>query len=100
MGMKKQKTDPKGYGPSTAGTPVSGLYNTDRTSHNGSTYIFDRAELNNVEIIGGETLQAGHNSIDVYYDIDGWVPTTKPDGTPTRTRLSSPMSVPITLWAL
>lgn len=98
-GNEETETDPKDR-PSTAGTPVSGLYDTNRTSHSDSTYIFDRAELNDVEIIDGETLQAGHNSIDVYYDIDELGPDDEPDGTPTRTRLSSPMSVPITLWAL
>ena len=85
-GNEETETDPKDR-PSTAGTPVSGLYNTDRTSYNGSTYIFDRAELNNVEIIGGETLQAGHNSIDVYYDIDELGPDNKPDGTPDKDQI-------------
>ena len=80
-GNEETETDPKDR-PSTAGTPVSGLYNTDRTSYNGSTYIFDRAELNDVEIVDGETLQAGHNSIDVYYDIDELGPDDEPDGTP------------------
>ena len=85
-GNEETETDPKDR-PSTAGTPVSGLYNTDRTSYNGSTYIFDRAELNNVEIIGGETLQAGHNSIDVYYDIDELGPDDEPDGTPDKDQI-------------
>ncbi|MFR3920905.1 MAG: hypothetical protein ACLTYN_01925 [Dysosmobacter welbionis] len=82
-GNEETETDPKDR-PSTAGTPVSGLYDTNRTSHSDSTYIFDRAELNDVEIIDGETLQAGHNSIDVYYDIDELGPDDEPDGTPTR----------------
>lgn len=85
-GNEETETDPKDR-PSTAGTPVSGLYNTDRTSYNGSTYIFDRAELNDVEIIGGETLQAGHNSIDVYYDIDELGPDDEPDGTPDKDQI-------------
>ena len=85
-GNEETETDPKDE-PSTAGTPVSRLYNTDRTSYNGSTYIFDRAELNDVEIIGGETLQAGHNSIDVYYDIDELGPDNKPDGTPDKDQI-------------
>ena len=85
-GNEETETDPKDE-PSTAGTPVSRLYNTDRTSYNGSTYIFDRAELNNVEIIGGETLQAGHNSIDVYYDIDELGPDDEPDGTPDKDQI-------------
>ena len=85
-GNEETETDPKDE-PSTAGTPVSGLYNTDRTSYNGSTYIFDRAELNDVEIIGGETLQAGHNSIDVYYDIDELGPDDEPDGTPDKDQI-------------
>ena len=53
-GNEETETDPKDE-PSAAGTPVSGLYDTDRTSYNSSTYIFDRAELNDVEIVGGET---------------------------------------------
>ena len=85
-GNEETETDPKDE-PSTAGTPVSRLYNTDRTSYNGSTYIFDRAELNDVEIIGGETLQAGHNSIDVYYDIDELGPDDEPDGTPDKDQI-------------
>lgn len=85
-GNEETETDPKDR-PSTAGTPVSRLYNTDRTSYNSSTYIFDRAELNNVEIIGGETLQAGHNSIDVYYDIDELGPDDEPDGTPDKDQI-------------
>ena len=85
-GNEETETDPKDR-PSTAGTPVSGLYNTDRTSYNGSTYIFDRAELNDVEIIDGETLQAGHNSIDVYYDIDELGPDDEPDGTPDKDQI-------------
>ncbi len=85
-GNEETETDPKDR-PSTAGTPVSGLYNTDRTSYNGSTYIFDRAELNDVEIIGGETLQSGHNSIDVYYDIDELGPDDEPDGTPDKDQI-------------
>ena len=85
-GNEETETDPKDR-PSTAGTPVSRLYDTDRTSYNGSTYIFDRAELNNVEIIGGETLQAGHNSIDVYYDIDELGPDDEPDGTPDKDQI-------------
>lgn len=85
-GNEETETDPKDE-PSTAGTPVSRLYNTDRTSYNSSTYIFDRAELNNVEIIGGETLQAGHNSIDVYYDIDELGPDDEPDGTPDKDQI-------------
>lgn len=85
-GNEETETDPKDE-PSTAGTPVSRLYNTDRTSYNGSTYIFDRAELNDVEIIDGETLQAGHNSIDVYYDIDELGPDDEPDGTPDKDQI-------------
>lgn len=85
-GNEETETDPKDR-PSTAGTPVSGLYDTNRTSHSDSTYIFDRAELNNVEIIGGETLQAGHNSIDVYYDIDELGPDDEPDGTPDKDQI-------------
>ena len=85
-GNEETETDPKDR-PSTAGTPVSGLYNTDRTSYNGSTYIFDRAELNDVEIVDGETLQAGHNSIDVYYDIDELGPDDEPDGTPDKDQI-------------
>lgn len=85
-GNEETETDPKDR-PSTAGTPVSRLYNTDRTSYNGSTYIFDRAELNDVEIIDGETLQAGHNSIDVYYDIDELGPDDEPDGTPDKDQI-------------
>lgn len=85
-GKEETETDPKDE-PSTAGTPVSRLYNTDRTSYNGSTYIFDRAELNDVEIIDGETLQAGHNSIDVYYDIDELGPDDEPDGTPDKDQI-------------
>ena len=85
-GNEEPETDPKDR-PSTAGTPVSGLYNTDRTSYNGSTYIFDRAELNDVEIVDGETLQAGHNSIDVYYDIDELGPDDEPDGTPDKDQI-------------
>ena len=96
-GREETETDPKDE-PSAAGTPVSGLYDTDRTSYNSSTYIFDRAELNDVEIVGGETLQAGHNTIDVY--STSWALTTNPTGPPTRTRSSSPMSAPIALWAL
>lgn len=85
-GNEETETDSKDE-PSTAGTPVSRLYNTDRTSYNGSTYIFDRAELNDVEIIDGETLQAGHNSIDVYYDIDELGPDDEPDGTPDKDQI-------------
>ena len=85
-GNEETETTPENES-STTGTPVSGLYDTDRTSYNGSTYIFDRAELNNVEIIGGETLQAGHNSIDVYYDIDELGPDNKPDGTPDKDQI-------------
>lgn len=85
-GNEETETTPENES-STTGTPVSGLYDTDRTSYNGSTYIFDRAELNNVEIIGGETLQAGHNSIDVYYDIDELGPDDEPDGTPDKDQI-------------
>ena len=85
-GNEETETDPKDR-PSTAGTPVSGLYDTNRTSHSDSTYIFDRAELNDVEIIDGETLQAGHNSIDVYYDIDELGPDDEPDGTPDKDQI-------------
>ncbi len=85
-GNEETETTPENES-STAGTPVSGLYNTDRTSYNGSTYIFDRAELNDVEIIDGETLQAGHNSIDVYYDIDELGPDDEPDGTPDKDQI-------------
>lgn len=85
-GNEETETKPENES-STAGTPVSGLYNTDRTSYNGSTYIFDRAELNDVEIIDGETLQAGHNSIDVYYDIDELGPDDEPDGTPDKDQI-------------
>ena len=38
------------------------------------------------EIIGGETLQAGHNSIDVYYDIDE-LGHDEPDGTPDKDQI-------------
>lgn len=55
---------------STIGTPVEGLYRTDNTTFGRQNYVFGRAELNGVEIIGGETLAAGTNTIDVYYDID------------------------------
>lgn len=85
-GREETETDPKDE-PSAAGTPVSGLYDTDRTSYNSSTYIFDRAELNDVEIVGGETLQAGHNTIDVYYDIDELGPDDEPDGTPDKDQI-------------
>lgn len=85
-GNEETETDPKDE-PSAAGTPVSGLYDTDRTSYNSSTYIFDRAELNDVEIVGGETLQAGHNTIDVYYDIDELGPDDEPDGTPDKDQI-------------
>ena len=85
-GREETETAPENE-PSTAGTPVSGLYDTDRTSYNSSTYIFDRAELNDVEIVGGETLQAGHNTIDVYYDIDELGPDDEPDGTPDKDQI-------------
>ena len=85
-GNEETETTPENES-STTGTPVSGLYDTDRTSYNGSTYIFDRAELNDVEIIDGETLQAGHNSIDVYYDIDELGPDDEPDGTPDKDQI-------------
>ena len=65
----------------------AGCITLNRTSYNGSTYIFDRAELNDVEIIDGETLQAGHNSIDVYYDIDELGPDDEPDGTPDKDQI-------------
>ena len=85
-GNEETETTPENES-STTGTPVSGLYDTDRTSYNGSTYIFDRAELNDVEIVDGETLQAGHNSIDVYYDIDELGPDDEPDGTPDKDQI-------------
>ena len=85
-GNEETETTPENES-STTGTPVSGLYDTNRTSHSDSTYIFDRAELNDVEIIDGETLQAGHNSIDVYYDIDELGPDDEPDGTPDKDQI-------------
>ena len=88
-GSEATQTDPADA-PSTANTPVSGLYDTNRTTYENSTYIFDRAELNRSLIYGYndvEILVPGHNTIDVYYDIDELGPDDGPDEVPDKDQI-------------
>ena len=88
-GSEATQTDPADA-PSTANTPVSGLYDTNRTTYENSTYIFDRAELNGSLIYGYndvEILVPGHNTIDVYYDIDELGPDDGPDEVPDKDQI-------------